>query len=175
MWPIKLRMLTWQIGRALKRKNPRKTIGFGEAKSVGLLFNYEDAQSAGHIRIIADKLKENGKKVKILGFTPKPLDPPPVSMHCFSRKDFSLFGKNTHPDAIAFSENAFDYLMYFGSFPCPELEQILATSKACCRMGAHQNGATPYLELMIEGPNANQWQKLYQEINTYTQKLQTAS
>jgi len=175
MWPIKSKFLDLHIRRLLKAKVKRRTVRFEDASRVGILFPFEGPVSAGKVRIFADRLRDQGKKVTLLTFNPQPLENPLTDIECYTRKDFSLTGTLRHEAAADFAKQSFDYLFYFGPVPTPELQRVLAESQASCRIGAYQQEATAFFELMIQGPDPAQWDDLFREYTAYTQKLQTAS
>ncbi|HAA16489.1 MAG TPA: hypothetical protein DCE41_34190 [Cytophagales bacterium] len=175
MWPIKSKFLDLHIRKRLKATVKRRTVRFEDATQVGILFPFEGPVSAGKIRIFADRLKEQGKQVTLLTFSPQPLENPLTGIECYTRKDFSLMGAISNEAVQSFTNQTFDYLFYFGPPPVPEMQCILAESKAGCRIGAYQPEATAFFELMIQGPDPSHWDDLFREYTAYTQKLQTAS
>lgn len=175
MWAMKQRFLTWQTRRAANKKTVRNTVGYDKARTIGLLFHYQGPESAGQVRIFADRLREEGRQVTILGFVEKPLENAPQGMDLYSRADYSLTGKNNSEAAKAFTTTSFDFLFFFGDLPRLELEQVLAECKAQCRVGGYQEHATPYFEMMVQGPAPNQWEQLFRQFTAFTQKLRSAS
>lgn len=171
MWSIKQRFIRWKLKRAAQANIKRETVPFDQVRTVGILFVDEGSVSAGKITVFAERLREQGKQVKVLGFMAKP--PKEEVKNRFSAKDFSLTGTLTDPGD--FVEKKFDHLLYFGPSPELPLQHVLLHSQARCRMGAYHEEHTECFEFMVKGPSPAQWDDIFNTITAYSQKLRTAS
>ena len=87
----------------------------------------------------------------------------------FTLKDLTFWGKIESPDADKFIETPFDYLYCIDNVSNPLILNVLARSKARCRIGKFSKKDNPFFELMIEqnGTIKNLIENMYK----YTKQL----
>ncbi len=83
-------------------------------------------------------------------FLPKKKDNYEFLFDFFTIQDLNLWGKIDNSKASRFAQMAFDYLFYIDNEHNLLILNLLAESKAHCRVGKHQKESEPFFELMIE-------------------------
>lgn len=135
----------------LKRnKTARGSTPYKHAEKVGIIFSVEDKAKHDQIKDFVKRLEHDGKHVTVISFLPKKKENYEFLFDFFTDKDLTFFGNNTSHTAAAFSETAFDYLFYIDNEPNPMVINLLAKSKAKCRVGRYSDDIEPFFELMIE-------------------------
>lgn len=167
---FKHRLLQFRTNSALKKNNSlRSSIPYKQALNVGILFSVEDKQKHDAIKEFIKILELDGKKVKVLEFLPKQKENYEFMFDFFTVKDLSFWGKIESSDAEKFTETSFDYLFCIDKESNPLILNLLARSKAKCRIGKFTEKYHPFYELMIEqnGSAKNLIESMYK----YTKQL----
>jgi hypothetical protein len=148
---FKLKFLRYRTNKALKKnKSLRASLPYKQAQYVGIIFSVEDRQKHDEIKGLIKLLEQDGKKVNVLEFLPKEKENYEFMFDFFSAKDLSFWGNIESNHAIKFAETNFDYLFYIDKESNPLILNLLARSKANCRVGKYAEGESSYFELMIE-------------------------
>jgi len=167
---MKLNFLKIRTNSQLKKnKTVRASIPYKEAASIGILFSVEDKIKHDAIKELIHRLEHDGKKVQVMSFLPNKKENFEFMFDFFTTKDISFFGKITSGSAVKFSQTPFDYLFCIDNDPNAMILNLLARSKAKCRVGKFQETATPFFELMID--HAGHAKDLIDGIYKYTTKL----
>ena len=154
----------------LHNKTERLSTPFQQVKSVGILFTSDGDDKLNRVRAFGQQLEALGKSVSILEFMPKIKKNTVFSgLPWFCMKDISLWGIIRNAEEENFVKAGFDYLFLADSEPNIVLLNVLARSKARCRVGQSGSGRTAFLDLMIQ-PAATSHDLLTEMLN-YTQKL----
>ena len=135
--------------KQFKRSNKNRSINFGAAKSVGLLFNATDLNNRKTAMKYADKLKKSGKKVKMLGYFDNLVEDENYTFDHFNRKqlDWALRPKS---EAVEnFIKQPFDYLITIDPVSSLYSEYISAFSQAHLKVGPYTEQPACY-DLMID-------------------------
>lgn len=136
---------------ALKKNDSLRTsLPYQQAHSVGILFSVEDKQKHEAVKEFIKQLQVDGKKVMVLEFLPKQKENYEFMFDFFTIKDLNFWGKVESPDADKFIDTPFDYLFCIDKNSNPLILNVLARSKARCRIGKYSQQDNPYFELMIE-------------------------
>lgn len=148
---MKMKLLRYRT-RSIAASNAtlRKSLPYKQAILIGIIFTVEDRQKHDDVKEFVKKLEHDGKQVRVMSFLPKQKDNYEFLFDFFTEKDVSFWGNITSESATRFSESPFDFLFYLDGEPNPHLLNILARSKAKCRVGKFSEQTLPYLELMIE-------------------------
>lgn len=155
---------------ALKKNQAvRATIPYSTAQRMGVLFTVEDEMKHQLIKDFVTRLTNDGKQVQVLEFLPKKKDNPEFKFDFFSIQDLSFWGKLNNEQVEKFSKANFDYLFNIDAQTNPLIQNVLANSKAHCRVGRYDEGSTPFYELMIETNGT--MQGLIDNMYSYTKKL----
>ena len=159
--------------RRLLRKNEveRKNIDFKKAKTIGIIFSSEGIEKHQAIKSLIKSLKEDGKEVTVLSFLGKGRQNHEFLFDIVSSNDVSFWGSIHNEQVHAFTREPFDFLFHLDTVENEILENILAMSRAKCRVGIFKEGKGPYYELMINPKNPDSVEELIKDIYHYTQKI----
>lgn len=149
---MKQTFLRWRTEKALlKNKSLRASTPYKRSNLVGVIFSVEDRQKHDDVKEFVRHLEQDGKQVKVLEFLPKKKDNYEFLFDFFTIEDLSFWGTINNPQAQKFSETPFDYVFYIDQEPNPLVLNVLANSRAHCRVGRHVEGYEPFFEFMIAG------------------------
>ena len=167
---MKMSFLKMRTNSQLKKnKTVRGNIPYKQATTVGILFSVEDKRKHDDIKELIHKLEHDGKKVQVMSFLPNKKENYEFMFDFFTTKDISFFGQITSDHAMKFSETPFDYLFCIDAEPNPMILNLVARSKAKCRVGKYREEATPFFEFMID--NVGPIKGLMDGMYTYTTQL----
>lgn len=145
-----LNLLKFKTNSYLRRnKSLRASLPYKQALNIGIVFTVEDRFKHESVKSFIKKLEDEGKKVSVVTFLPRDKQSYEFKFDYFTERDVSFWGSITAPAAVAFSEKPFDYLFCLDTEPNPLILNLLARSKARCRVGKHFENAEPFFELMI--------------------------
>jgi hypothetical protein len=148
---FKMNFLKWRTASELKKnRNRRASVAYKRAQSVGIIFSVEDRQKHDDIKEFIRQLETDGKKVQVLEFLPKKKENYEFLFDFFTVEQLSFWGKITSPQALKFSSTPFDYLFYIDQDSNPLVLNLMAQSKAMCRIGKYAEMDSPFYELMIQ-------------------------
>jgi hypothetical protein len=167
---MKLSFLRYQTRTLLKSNHAvRASLPYKQAHSIGILFTVEDRKKHDEVKELVKRLELEGKKITVLCFLPKNKDNYEFMFDFFTDKDLSFWGSITSPQALKFADTPFDFLFYLDNAPNPLVLNILARSKAKCRVGKFFDKGEPYFEFMLEIKNGIR--SLIDGIHNYASKL----
>jgi hypothetical protein len=167
---FKMSFLRMRTQSALKKnKAPRASIAYKHAQSIGIIFSVEDRQKHDLIKDMVRHFEQDGKKVQVLEFLPKKKENYEFLFDFFTIEDLTFWGKINSDQAHKFSNTSFDYLFYIDSASNPLILNLLAQSKAHCRVGKFNELESSYFELMIEEKNGTR--SLIDNMYKYTKQL----
>ncbi len=148
---MKLKLLRYRTRSYLKKnKTPRYSEPYANAVSFGVIFTVQDRQKHDHIKNFIRQLEHDGKEVKALAYLPPNQENYEFLFDFFTYREISFWGNITAESAIAFAETPFDFLIYLDTTPNELILNLIAKSKAKCRIGKYWENARPYFEMMIE-------------------------
>jgi uncharacterized protein YkuJ len=148
----------------------RSSIAYEKANSFGILYTAEDLKKHDEIKALVRKFEKDGKKVDVLSFLPKDVQNFEFRYTFFTDKDISMFANFKSSEVVAFTEKAFDYLLYFDFESDPIMRYILAKSAAKCRVGNFEEANRPFCDLMV-APQQPNYKSLAFEMYKYTKIL----
>lgn len=167
---MKLSFLKLKTRSFLKKNNALRTsLPYKQAAAVGILFTVEDRSKHDEIKDFIKKLEHDGKHVKVMSFLPRHKENFEFLFDFFTDKDVSFWGNVTSEGAIRFAETPFDFLFYVDTEANPHLLNIIARSKARCRVARHFENSDAFFEFMIETKNG--LKNLVDGMYKYTSKL----
>ncbi|MBX2917033.1 MAG: hypothetical protein KF856_17315 [Cyclobacteriaceae bacterium] len=152
-----------------KNRTLRSSKPYKQAVTVGILFTVEDKQKHTDIKEFIHQLEQDGKKVQVLEYLPEKKENYEFKFDFFTIKDINFWGTLQSATAEKFIQTPFDYLFYIDLRPNPIMLNVLANSKAHCRVGKFMDSQQAYLELMIEQNGTNKG--LIETIYNYTKQL----
>jgi hypothetical protein len=167
---FKMSFLRMRTNSALKKKSAiRASIPYKHAKSIGIIFSVEDRLKHDQVKDFVRHLEQDGKKVQVLEFLPKKKENYEFLYDFFTVEDLSFWGKINSEKATRFSNTPFDYLFYIDTEHNPLVLDVLARSKAACRIGKSDGIDSEFFEFMIQdnGPTKSLIDNFYK----YTQSL----
>jgi hypothetical protein len=167
---MKLSFLKFKTNSYLKRnKSQRVSLPFKQALKIGIIFTVEDKMKHDKIKDFIKRLEQEGKQVKVMSFLPRDKQNYEFLFDFFTESELSLFGNITSESAVRFAETPFDFLYYFDADPNPLILNLIAKSKAKCRIGKFWEGSEPFFELMIESSENSK--SLIDTMDKYTRSL----
>lgn len=147
----------------------RSSMPYTQALNVGIIFSVESKQKHDLVKDFIKRLEHDGKKVNVVSYLPKQKENYEFMFDFFTDNDLTFWGNITAKNAISFSQTPFDYLFYLDTEPNPLILNLIAKSKAKCRIGKYNEISEPYFEMMIEGKV--EAKTLIEEIYKYTTLL----
>jgi hypothetical protein len=132
-----------------KNKTERGSVSYAKVKSVGIVYTVEDRKKHDDIKDLARRLEQDGKKVQVITFLPKKKENFEFLHDFFTLNDYSFWGKLRSAAATRFADTSFDILFCIDTEPNPMVANLLALSKARCRIGKFREEDQPLFELMI--------------------------
>lgn len=167
---MKLRFLKYKTQSYLrKNQTPRQNEAYDKAASFGLVFTVEDRQKHDQIKNLIRRLELDKKNVKALAFLPPHQENYEFLFDFFTYREVSFWGNITAPSAQAFAESPFDYLLYLDTTPNELILNLVARSKAKCRIGKYWPEGSSFFEMMIE--NRGDAVSLIDDLFKYTKSL----
>ncbi len=167
---MKLSFLRRKTNSFLKRnKAIRASLPYKQAVSVGIIFTVEDKLKHDEVKEFVRHLEHDGKMVKVISFLPKNKDNYEFMFDFFTENDLSFWGNINSAGALQFAETPFDFLYYLDTTPNPLIMNLLAQSKAKCRVGKFWDNSQAFFELMIESKNGHKG--LIETMYRYTKAL----
>jgi hypothetical protein len=167
---MKFSFLKYKTNSYLKRnKAIRESLPYKQATSVGIIFTVEDKFKHDEIKEFVRHLEHDGKTVKVISFLPKNKDNYEFMFDFFTENDLTFWGNINSTGALQFAETPFDFLYYLDTTPNPLIMNLLAQSKAKCRVGKFWDESKAFFELMIESKNGHK--SLIETMYRYTKAL----
>jgi hypothetical protein len=149
----------------------RENISFRNAKSIGIIYSWEGKRKAEVINDFAKELEITGKKVQILCFSRVDLKVIPVLIDFFRPNDFSYFGKIKSHKLNDFINLRFDFLFHLDTTENVYIENVMAQSKARCRVSRADYTKKDLYDFMIQTKGHVGIETLCNEILHYTKAL----
>ncbi|SRR5690606_31877640 len=148
---MRLSFLKYKTKSYLKRnRSIRASLPYKQALNIGIIFTVEDKAKHTEIKEFVKRLQMDGKRVTVMTYLPRDKFNYEFMFDFFTRKDVSFWGNITSPAANRFADTQFDLLYYLDPEPNPMIMNLIAKSKARCRIGQFWEKLEPYFELMIE-------------------------
>lgn len=130
-----------------------RSVSFRDAAEVALLFKAETMEDVLQVKEFFAYLKEQGKKVSVLGYTSAANETQfktkSVFFDYFSEKDQGFFFIPDPGKTADFIEKPFDILINLCVTDCFPLSYITALSHAIFRIGIYSDPQVPDFDLMI--------------------------
>lgn len=167
---FKMSFLKMRTSSALRKSSAKRaSTPYKHAENIGIIFSVEDKQKHDNIKDLIKKLEQDGKKVQVLEFLPKKKENYEFLFDFFTMDELSFWGNITSEKAVKFSNTPFDYLFYIDSQSNPLVLNLLARSKAHCRVGKFNESDSQYFEFMIEDNGSTK--SLIDNVYKYTRQL----
>ncbi len=165
-------ILPMRIRKQVRNNRTRRSsTSYREAKSIGIVFTMQSLDDYEAIRNFENKLKKDGKAVKVLCYLPKNVENFHFHYDIFSHTDFTALGKVKARNIEEFLEQKFDYLICLDKTPNLYIEYLLAASAARFRIGNYSENKEPLFELMIRLNGSDSVSNLITQIHHYTNEF----
>ncbi|WP_420580610.1 DUF6913 domain-containing protein [Reichenbachiella sp.] len=147
---IRKLLLKIKTALALKKNDAiRVSDAYKEAKKIGLLYTLDDNRSDETLAEIITKFESDQKEVSTMTFVPKAAKRPDPDYAFFNEKDLNAKGNWSKVAVSDFKNEPFDFLVSLDWNQNKYTQNILAGSKAKCRVGRYEEGKDQYFEMMI--------------------------
>ncbi|MBL3655941.1 DUF6913 domain-containing protein [Fulvivirga sediminis] len=165
------KILGYRTSSILKNnKAKRLSTNYKDAGSIGIIYTSEDWGKHHIVKEFKKSLEDDGKEVKVLTLLPKGLENFEFLFDFFTTKDISFWGNFTAEQVHKFVNATFDYLFYLDTKSNLLIKNILALSKARCRVGKYEETDSQFFELMIN-TRSDSTSELVNEMYKYTKIL----
>ncbi|MCB0504689.1 MAG: hypothetical protein KDC58_04220 [Cyclobacteriaceae bacterium] len=162
--------LSYKTKRYQKDNNGlRSSIPYNEAVHIGIVFSNDAPDKSVMAEQLAAHYRADNKQTKVVAYD-RNVQVKHLPFESFSNKDISFWGSFVNQSINHFSEISFDFLICLDNPPGKIIQNLIAKSKAKCRVGiGFGNGINGELfELVIQTANdAN----LVDSIYTYTKNI----
>lgn len=167
---MKFKFLRYKTRSYLRNnKTLRYNEAYQKAVSIGLIFTVENRQKHDLIKSLIRKFEHDGKKVKALAFLPPDQENYEFLFDFFTYREISFWGNITATSALQFADTPFDFLIYLDANPNDLILNLVAKSKAKCRIGKFWKEGEPFFEMMIESHGDTR--SLIDDVYRYTAAL----
>lgn len=167
---MKLRFLKYKTQSYLKKnQTQRLNEAYDKAVSFGLIFTVEDRKKHDQIKNLIRTLELDRKEVKALAFLPPHQENYEFLFDFFTYREVSFWGNITAPSAQDFIRTPFDFLLYLDVDQNELILNLVAQSKAKCRIGKFWQEGQSFFEMMIE--SRGDAAKLIDDLFKYTKSL----
>jgi hypothetical protein len=156
-----------------ENQSSRSTVGYDTVDTIGILFTQTDRKKYLAIRDLVKQFKNDKKQVEVLCYLEKGGENYDFRYDYITSKDVGFWGKMQSSSALQFAEHQFDYLFYLDLKNNLYLENVLAMSKANCRIGFYKKSNDNLLDLMIQVNGNTSIETAIDQIMYYTRKLGT--
>ena len=157
-----------------KNKRDRINPSFLNAKKIGLIYTWEGNSKREVVDEFIKELEIAGKEVDTACFFKnlKSQDPPENDL-IITRNDFNLFGRIISEELSNFISQNFDFLFHLDFQGNIFIENILARSQACCRIGRYDDRKKEYYDFMLDVGSNQKIEILCSEMMKYTKQIVT--
>ncbi len=158
----------------VKNKHERINPSFFNARKIGLIYTWDGNSKREVVEDFIKVMNVAGKEVHTACFykSIKKLEPLENDL-IITRNDFKLFGGIRSNELMDFINQKFDFLFHLDIQGNIFIENILARSKACCRVGRFDERKKDYYDFMIDVGSDRKIEKLCSEMLKYTKLLVT--
>ena len=149
-------LLSFNTSFAVKRNNAiRISEGYMHAKKIGIVLTFKVDQHKRYIDDLMSKIKQDGKELTILTYMPVAGKEEEFSYPNFTDHDLEFTGKFNNETLAFFVKMPFDYLLNLDVDLNPAIANVLANSKAKCRVGNYNENKHEFYELMIDAKESS--------------------
>ena len=162
--------------RFLKKQLPahpvrRSSVFIENARSIGLLFDATDPADRQLVLRFAEKLKSQGKQVRMLGFFDAKLTNSDFPFQHFDKKQLDWAYRPKSAEVLDFPGQSFDLLINLSQRAVLPLNYLAALSKARFRIGPYTHNTACY-DLMIEHDEKKGLETFLSQVLHYLKKMQ---
>jgi hypothetical protein len=159
--------LKYRTRRASKKRADQIDYLSKSSKKVGVVTSNEIYKSSD-FKVFIKSLTSKGMDTDILVFNDTNQSPESQNIQC-SKQDYNWSGKIKSPVVNNFIKTPFDFLFSVNTSSILHIENILALSKAKCRIGATTQEENKYLDFIIKVKENSSIDKLTTSMLHYTE------
>ena len=162
--------LSYKTNRFLKSNyGLRISISYAKAQSIGIIFSNSSPEKTTFAEHLKKLLSADDKKVKVLAYD-RNVQVKHLPFESFTKKDLSFWGNFTNQSVHNFSEISFDFLICLDHNPGDIIRNLLAKSKAKCRVGICDDYESHHrlFEMFIQSSNDS---NMVDSVYSYTKNI----
>ncbi|SMD32097.1 hypothetical protein SAMN04488029_0437 [Reichenbachiella faecimaris] len=164
---IRKLLLKIKTSLALKKNDAiRISDAYKEAKRIGLLYSLDEKRSDVMLDDLIKKFEADKKQVNTMAFVPLAAKISDPGYAYFNEKDLNAKGNWSKESVTQFKNEPFDFLVSLDWNQNKYTQNILAKSKAKCRVGRYEEGKDQYFEMMIN-PNDDKYTTYLEQVYHY--------
>lgn len=157
--------------RQLLERQPARSghIHYDETRHLGLLFNASKLDEREKVLQFAERLRQQGKKMTLLGFFDHPVESSDFLFAIYTEKDFDWMLRPKSEPIQKFVNEPFDLLIHADTDCDMYAASIAAASKAKLRVGPY-TGRTECYELMADISGSHDLAYYFKQVEFLLQK-----
>ncbi len=168
---FKKKFLSFKTASFLKSGKVKRTAnGFSDSLSIGILFTYSDKHNFELVNGMIDKLRSEGKEVSPITYIVKTGEDDTYDFPFFNFDDIDFWGNWKKPLVNNFIDIPFDFLLNLDLNTNRATQNVLARSKARCRVGRFEEGKSDYFEMMIDHKE-NDYEAFIEQVYRYIKNV----
>ena len=144
----------------------RVSDAYKEAKHIGLLYSLDKNRPKEMLDDLIAKFESDHKKVSTMAFVPVAAKLSDLGYAYFNERDLNAKGNWSKDSVSQFRNEPFDFLVSLDWSQNKYTQNILAGSKAKCRVGRYEEGKNQYFEMMIN-PNDEKYATYLEQVYHY--------
>jgi len=164
-------LLPVRTRRALKKSTPYPSVSYQEALQIGFLFRYVDDERFESIMEYAKKFERDNKGVSMLVFNPKKEITSRFAFAAYTTENISFWGKLTSEEIDIFLAKDFDFLINLDLEPHDFVDNILARSKAKCKIGHYSGRNEAFCQMMLRIDPPDDFEQFLDQVYYYIKNL----
>ena len=162
--------LSYKTKRYQKDNNKlRSSIPYNEAVQIGIVFSNDTHEKSLKAEQLVAKYRADNKQIKVVAYD-RNVQVKHLPFESFSNKDINFWGSFINQSINQFAETSFDFLICLDNPPSKIIQNLIAKSKAKCRVGISASMEVPdnLFELIIQTAND---MNLVDSIYSYTKNI----
>ncbi len=170
---IRLQLHHYFLQKKLKSlRRETRSVNWEDANTIGILFNATELNDRRTVLRYKEKLKNEGKQVKLLGYFNSEQSDPNFTFRHFNRKQIDWALRPSSPQIDEFMGFQFDLLLNLESRTRLHSEYIAALSKAHLKVGPVSRNTECY-DLMIDASDHMNIDSFIKQIEALLKKTQS--
>lgn len=154
--------------RTNKAPQQKEHLTYDQSRHIGILYNLDEFD-AKIISGLMDEIKNDSKKVSILGFVNSPNEKSNSDESLFSKKDISTTGGIKKDSVGHFTHEEFDFLISLDTSENINYKFVLASCSASCKVGFETES---YRDLLLMTMNLSEDKTTsVKQLITYLKKI----
>jgi uncharacterized protein DUF6913 len=162
--------LSYKTKRFIKLNHGiRMSVPYADAKQIGIIFSNDTTDKSRIAEELKSLLLADNKQIKVLAYD-RNVQVKHLPFESFSKKDVSFWGNFRNQSIEHFAEIPFDFLICLDTSPGDVIKNLLAKSKAKCRVGTCDDfeNYNKLFELIIQNSKES---NLVDSVYSYTKKI----